>query len=279
MKDQKIQIYIPANLHYSSLVRHMAEEFFSYVGFSREWAGRLKLVVDELFMNAVKYGSTEDASTVKIIFSYHADEAQFLIEDDGSGPKKVSSATLIKMVSDNANDGNVTKTSGRGLAMISGLWTDKLQIADSELGGIKVVFVKKIDSSKPQPPPIVKAMVDKLETDEKEMKMVAAAPLKDGQIKLAGPEVVIRLEGEIDQSNIERLALPVSDRIDKMPEGGQLVIDFSDITYINSTVIGHLAEWHNRMEAKKGNLTLKSANKEVKEVLDLVGLGKVLNFK
>jgi anti-anti-sigma factor len=277
MKDQKIQIYIPANLHYSSLVRHMAEEFFGYVGFSKEWSGRLKLVVDELFMNAVKYGSTEDISTVKIIFSYHADEAQFLIEDDGSGTKKVSAATLIAMVSANANDGNVTKTSGRGLAMISGLWTDKLQIADSDLGGIKVVFAKKVDSTKPQPPPMVQAMVDRLEKSDTESKILEKMPIQDK--KPAGPEVLIRLEGEIDQSNIERLTLPVSDSIDAIPVGGQLVIDFAGITYINSTVIGHLAEWHNRMESKKGILVLKSANKEVREVLDLVGLGKVLNFK
>ena len=72
MPKQKIEFTLPADLEFSSLVRHISEEIFSHAGFTKEWAERLKLVVDELFMNANRYGSK--AITGKIYLSYVFDD-------------------------------------------------------------------------------------------------------------------------------------------------------------------------------------------------------------
>lgn len=269
MQKQKIEFNIPANLHFSSLVRNIAEEVFSFAHFSKEWCNRLKLVVDELFMNAVRYGSTEDKSTVHIVFSYDDGHVGFEIEDDGTGSEKKSVEELKTVIQKNASKNDVTRTSGRGLALITSLWTDKLEVKNSSLGGIAISFVKKIETAPPSPPALVK-----IATPETP-KVVPIQPEK----KPKGPEITIRLHGQIDQINIEKLTLPVEEQIAVLPEEAILILDFKEVDYINSTFIGHLASWYNNVKNKNGQIVVKNANNQIKDILDLVGLARVLNIK
>ena len=101
MQKQKIELKLPANLKFSSLVRHLTEGIFSNAGFSKEWGSRLKLVVDELFMNAVKYGSIEDKSTVHLVLSYNEEMVEFRIEDDGTGAQNISAEELTEIKNNN----------------------------------------------------------------------------------------------------------------------------------------------------------------------------------
>ncbi len=140
----KIQLTFPASLNYSSVIRHITDEICEIAKFNKSWRGRLKLLVDELFMNAVKYGSTEDKSMIYILYSYDDNGMEFTIEDDGSGAKSVSVDELKQIISQNKLDENLEKTSGRGLSMITNLWADDIQISDSKYGGIKITFTKKI---------------------------------------------------------------------------------------------------------------------------------------
>ena len=64
-------------------------EIFAFAHFSHTWCNRLKLVADELFMNAVNYGSKENESFVFITFSFDNQEMQFVIEDEGKGNKQL----------------------------------------------------------------------------------------------------------------------------------------------------------------------------------------------
>lgn len=269
MEKQKIEFNIPANLHFSSLVRNIAEEVFCFVHFSNGWCNRLKLVVDELFMNAVKYGSIENQSTVHIYFIYDDKEVQFQIEDDGAGPQAISVEALKSVIDKNANQNDVTKTSGRGLAMITTLWTDNLDIKESSHGGIAISFSKTIETQPPPPPPLVKAIISQ-----------PTEPLKPvEQKKSEGPAFTVKLHGDIDQLNIDKLSLPVNEHIAALPQDGTLILDFSELDYINSTFIGLLASWLNDVKQKGGQIVLKNINDQIKDVLNLVGLGQVLNIK
>lgn len=280
MQKQKIELNLPANLKFSSLVRHLTGEFFIYVGFTKEWSSRLKLVVDELFMNAVKYGSTEDTSTVRIVFGYNEEMVEFRIEDDGTGAQKISAKELKARIQKNTDENEVTSTSGRGLALITHLWTDEIKIEPANAGGIAISFSKKIETT---PPPLIPAE-DQLKSNEgavdeqsKAHQEPIKSPSKEKSAK--GPIVTVKLQGEIDQSNLEKLTLPVKEQLDVLPDGAKLVLDFKDVVYINSTVIGHLAEWHNEVEKKNGQMVLINANDQIKDVLNLVGLSYVLDIE
>lgn len=271
MEKQKIEFNLPANLLFSGITRCLADEIFSYVGFTKEWSSRLKLVVDELFMNAVRYGSTQDASTVHIVFIYDDKEVEFRIDDDGTGSQKTTAEELKARIAKNSNHNDVTKTSGRGLALITQIWTDKFNVEKSPYGGITLSFVKKIEKTPPPPPAIIQTVITKPPTRSTQ------PAVQD--IKEPVATYNISLEGDIDPLSIEKLAMPVFEQVSAMAEGSRLILDFTNLQYINSTVIGHLAAWYKEIHRKKCQLVLKNTSEQIRDVLDLVGLKKVLIFQ
>jgi anti-anti-sigma factor len=265
---RKIELTLPATLKLSSLVRQIATDVFDYAGFTKEWVSRLKLVVDELFMNANRYASKEDESKIYIEFEYDEDSVVFRIDDEGAGNTKVTAEDLKKKVADNKESTmDLTKTCGRGLALISDLWTDEVVIVDSPRGGISISFSKKITAEAPPAPPMPNIASQSVPAPKKK----EATPVVP-----QGPTEVIKVVGEVDSSNVEEKAKPIQKKVDSMPEGGILVIDCAELIYFNSTFIGYLAGWHNMMLANNGQLVLKHVNSEVKDVLDLVGLSHVI---
>jgi stage II sporulation protein AA (anti-sigma F factor antagonist) len=293
MDKQTIQIAITANLDYSALVRHVASEVFENARFSKAWCGRLKLVVDELFMNAVKYGSTKDKSVVHISFEFDKDSVQFTIEDDGTGPKAKSAEALKEIIQKNEANNDLTRTSGRGLALIAKMWTDGMQVAQSTYGGIGIGFLKKLENAE-QPPATPALDLSMLSPEvpvvaplrvEPMVAPVGAMPIASQKPSpsAAGPKpqgkiYEVKLSGEIDQSNMTEKVAPVNDQIATMESGSTLSLDFSDLTYINSTFIGNLAGWYRILQKKQGSLRLKHVNESVKEILTLVGLINVIEI-
>ena len=270
VSKQKIELTLPADLKYSSLLRQISEAFFLYAGFTKEWSGRLKLVVDELFMNAIRYGSKSEGSLVHMSYQFDNDEISYRIEDEGGGDKKVIAEELKKVIHRNSDEANIlNKTSGRGLALISSLWTDSMVVEDSQYGGIAVTFSKKISSENPPAP----------SPSVHETRVFPQAVTETGKLSpvvLKGPTEVIRISGEIDQSNLEKKTELITETVTRLPVESTLVLDCRELVYINSTFIGHLAAWLNDIQAKNGQLVLRNTNKEIRDVLSLVGLSKVL---
>ena len=270
MEKQTIQIAVPADLNFSSLLRHIADEIFSMAKLDKSWCSRLKLVVDELFMNAVKYGSTEFSSIINALFEYDGNEVKFTIEDDGTGKQAASAEELQNIIQKNENNKDFTRTSGRGLSMITKVWTDDMKVTKSQLGGIAITISKKIETTiAPALPPtgIVKQAVEA---------SGAALSVEQKKIPENVPFYEIKLKGEIDKSNIDDIVSPINDQVSSMPDNSMLILDFSDVTYINSTFIGNLAAWYTSLNHKNGSVRLKNMNQQITEILDLVGLLNVL---
>ena len=284
MERQTIQITVPANLSHSSFLRHVVSELFETAKFSKQWASRLKLVVDELFMNAVKYGSTENTSFVHVTFEYDDSGVWFTIEDDGTGPEDASVEALQQKIQQNQANTDLAKTSGRGLAMITSLWTDGMEVKKSSFGGILVRFSKQLSTAEnpPPTPPVSPEIAAAMATasanvdNNPVVEPVVAEPPGSAPAPVSVPTVEVKLSGEIDQSNIEEKTAPVTQQLETIPDGAILSLDFSDLTYINSTFIGNLAAWHTHMERKGGHICLKNVNDSIREILELVGLLKVL---
>lgn len=254
-------------------MRHVAEDVFDTIGFSKEWASRLKLVVDELYMNAVRYGSAGLSSQVEMFFEYDATHIQFSISDDGSGPEAKSAEELKTLIEQNMKEMEVTNTSGRGLTLIAQLWTDELDISPSPQGGITVRFSKKVEKTPPPHPPMIELMTKVPLPEEAPSQPEAEAS------KSTGPSITLKLNSELGEHSTPELTAPVDEKIESLPAGGSLVLDLADMDYINSTFIGNLAAWYNRIQAKKATLTLKNSNEQIQDVLDLVGLNRVLTFE
>jgi len=269
MKKQTIKFNIPANLHLSALVRNFSEELFCAVGFNKAWCSRLKLVVDELFMNAVRYGSKVDESMVYVSCDYDDEIIKFSIADEGVGSKKITAKDLKTLVHNNEKNQTLTQTSGRGLAMITSLWTDELNIEESEHGGILVTFNKKIESSSTPPhPPLIQMSLDNIKDE-----------VSFDDIVVDGPIVNVDLHGPIDNYEVDDIVAPVYASLKNIADASTLSINLKEINYINSIFIGHLASWYNEINKKQGHIILKNTSPQVKDILDIVGLGSVIKIE
>ncbi len=184
------------------MIRSFTAETAKVAGFDEVWQNRLKLVVDELFMNAIQYGSIEGESNVHVNFAYDEKGFKFSIEDDGSGPKAIPAEELRKILQTNVENDDLTRTSGRGLSMITKAWTDGMKIDSSELGGVKVSFIKNIKVGEEDK--------NNIGTDHDLSDNVEKQnPVSDDKNSI----YEVKLSGEIDQSNITEKTKPVTIQI------------------------------------------------------------------
>lgn len=82
----------------------------------------------------------------------------------------------------------------------------------------------------------------------------------------------IRLHGDLDAITIE----PYSDAIDKLAlsisSPSIVVLDFSQVRYLNSTAIGNIAHWFSLFQDKSSEMHLVELSDNVYDTLELVGL-------
>lgn len=89
--------------------------------------------------------------------------------------------------------------------------------------------------------------------------------------------LLVKVAGEVDVSNASELR----DAIDaKLPEvAGELVVDISDVPYIDSTGIGVLVGAAHRASDAGASLVVARPQRNVARVLGLLGVGRDLNIR
>lgn len=285
-------VNVLADLKYSGAVRAFASSFLLSEDVPEKWSKRLILVLDELFMNAIRYGSSE-GSRVLVKCIADTEKVGFIIEDDGTGKGQIKAGELQKIVEKKAEEMNHQKTSGRGLSMIASQWTDGCTADDLPDGGIAMTFYKMRSSMvqevsvekatpapapapvsapapqptpapTPTPSPTPPATTEKPVVEEKEL------PKKqDMQVE------VINFSGSIDESNLLDVKEPVEEIMEK-PYPYYLILDFSKLDYFNSLFIGTLAGWNTTLQNRGGRLAIIGASESAQEILDLCGLWSVI---
>jgi anti-anti-sigma factor len=93
-------------------------------------------------------------------------------------------------------------------------------------------------------------------------------------VERAGPRL-FRLIGELDASNVGDVEALLGEEI---PGEGDLTIDLSELTFVDSMGVALLATSAGRLEGR-GNLILHSPDHSVRSVLDLVQLHRRPNVR
>jgi len=136
------KLEVPADLAHSAEMRAAAQTFFKKTGLDDRWISRLILVVDELFMNAVKYGSNA-GDNVMIELSQDTNKVIHFAITDGCA-SNISPEKLRAKIEQHQASHTPEKTSGRGLAIITKSWTDGYEIEKLSDGKLKISFIKSI---------------------------------------------------------------------------------------------------------------------------------------
>lgn len=250
---KNIKILLPASLAYSAAVREIAEEAAKQAGFERKQTNMCRLVVDEIFMNAVRYGSDKE-SHVFIEGVINENQLIFAVEDEGKGVKKVSAGELKTIIQQEVDNVSLKKTHGRGLAQITSNLVKAYEIYDKEGGGLRIEFVLEKQ--------------DETTTEREDF-------LQRDTSKIL-PEVKIDLSGSIDLNNIEEHALKISSILEEHTEHAfRLVLNMEHLDYCNSTFLGYLASWQSDIENKGGESVIQNPSESIFEIMDLVGITKI----
>lgn len=90
------------------------------------------------------------------------------------------------------------------------------------------------------------------------------------------PLKVIKLAGQLDESNVDDTARQVYEIMESMEKGNCLAFDLSALTYLNSKSIGYLTDWHLKMREKEGQIFIVSAQDNILDILNVVGLTQIV---
>ncbi|BBE31700.1 anti-sigma F factor antagonist [Tepiditoga spiralis] len=85
---------------------------------------------------------------------------------------------------------------------------------------------------------------------------------------------IIKISGEIDMSNIKEVKEKILDL--KLSE---MILDFKDVSYLDSSGIGMLISLHKTAQLKSGSLEIINIEEKIRKLFEMVGLDKILNIK
>jgi len=89
--------------------------------------------------------------------------------------------------------------------------------------------------------------------------------------ELQGGETILRLEGEYDLVRKGEVAAQLA-----ALDGNPVCIDFSEVTYIDSTILRELAEL--RLRDEQRSITLIGVNSHIRHIFDVVNFGELFDI-
>ena len=90
-----------------------------------------------------------------------------------------------------------------------------------------------------------------------------------------GGNLVLSLKGRLDTTTAPDLEAELNASIEGVTD---LIFDFAELEYISSAGLRVLLSAQKTMN-KQGNLTVKNANDDIKEVFDITGFADILNIE
>jgi stage II sporulation protein AA (anti-sigma F factor antagonist) len=93
-----------------------------------------------------------------------------------------------------------------------------------------------------------------------------------------GQVLTIKLKGELDHHSAEAARVLVDEKI-KNEKYSKLVIDLKGLDFIDSSGIGFVIGRYKVIRKRKGVIEIVNAGKKVRKILDMSGIGKIINIK
>jgi len=88
---------------------------------------------------------------------------------------------------------------------------------------------------------------------------------------------LIHIVGQFDETNVDEKAKQIYMVIEQVPQGLNLIFDFSGLEYMNSKSIGYLTDWYSKVSATGGKLVIAAARENILDILQVVGLTQLIN--
>ncbi len=87
---------------------------------------------------------------------------------------------------------------------------------------------------------------------------------------------IVALTGQLDETNVDEEAKKIYAVIDEMAEPN-ILLDFANLTYINSKAIGYVTDWYSRTAAKNGKIVIARPQANILDILKVVGITQIIS--
>lgn len=91
------------------------------------------------------------------------------------------------------------------------------------------------------------------------------------------PIKIIKFSGQLDETNVDAEAQKIYQLIDAM-NPPNLVLDFSELAYMNSKSIGYVTDWYSRTAAKNGKIVIAQPQPNILDILKVVGIAQIVSI-
>jgi stage II sporulation protein AA (anti-sigma F factor antagonist) len=94
----------------------------------------------------------------------------------------------------------------------------------------------------------------------------------------SGQVLKIKLKGELDHHSADESKVLIDKKISE-GKFNKMVIDFKGLDFIDSSGIGFVIGRYKVIRKHGGSIVIVNANKKVKKILDMSGIGKIIEIK
>ena len=94
------------------------------------------------------------------------------------------------------------------------------------------------------------------------------------EVRREGARTIVAPSGEIDLATAGQLR----SALQRSREGGPLVLDLADVTFIDSVGLGLVIEEHRRAEREGGDFRLRPGSEQVQRLFEMTGLAPRLRW-
>ncbi|ERP31360.1 ATP-binding protein [Chitinivibrio alkaliphilus] len=88
--SNEITASFPSTMEYVPIVREFVADSLRQYGFTDKFSYRMEIMVDELVVNAVQYGSLSQKSRVDLAVAVLTDHVSLVVKDEGGTPESIS---------------------------------------------------------------------------------------------------------------------------------------------------------------------------------------------
>jgi len=89
------------------------------------------------------------------------------------------------------------------------------------------------------------------------------------------PAKLINFVGQLDETNVDHEAKQIYQIITEMLEPN-LLLDFSNLEYMNSKSIGYVTDWFTQASAKGGSVSIVGPKPNILDILKVVGITQII---
>lgn len=90
-------------------------------------------------------------------------------------------------------------------------------------------------------------------------------------------KLIIHMIGELDHHSAEEVRNRIDASLDR-ENCNKLVMDFSGVTFMDSSGIGMVIGRYKKISLKKGSICITNVNSNIKKVLELSGMFKIIKL-